>query len=330
MRLVPLWAAVGLWVLAVLGKCLGQDYSCPAGCYCDDKKSDSMPTGIALKINCHPLQSGLMDFTTLPVNTLTLDLAKYELKNLTYEMFISVPHLQKLDLQNNEISHIDDRVFESLSELTLLDLSRNKLKVITTEAFKGLGRLDRLKLNDNQINTIEYGALDDLKKLTKLEISDNPFICDCNLAWFLTWLESAPDILSNAAKTKCFLPIDYANAPLMKVNPKSLTCSVPNVGGGGYSTDGISKDFNPRGKGVFEVFPNGNQIVFEGDSIHVGCLVERATESQKVNIAALDSVYPTPHTIITRHFFPDQVAGSRKAVLQVDLPPREYDGPNQV
>ena len=48
----------------------------------------------------------------------------------------------------------------------------------------------------------ESGAFDDLRKLERLEISGNPFMCDCNLAWFLRWLEARESMLSNALKTR--------------------------------------------------------------------------------------------------------------------------------
>jgi hypothetical protein len=42
-----------------------------------------------------------MNFSLLPANTIQLDLAKYGLKSLAANAFVTAPHLQKLDLQES-------------------------------------------------------------------------------------------------------------------------------------------------------------------------------------------------------------------------------------
>ena len=162
--------------------------SCPPGCYCVERKSDLVPDGVGIRINCHPLLSGPLNFSLLPASTIQLDLAKYGLKSLASNAFASSPYLQKLDLQNNEISKIEDGAFRNLLHLELVDLSRNSLKSITKELFSGLKRLERLKLNDNRLQTVENGSFDELTSLTKLELSDNSFVCNCSLIWSVNGL----------------------------------------------------------------------------------------------------------------------------------------------
>ena len=38
---------------------------------------------------------------------------------------------------------------------------------------------------------------------------------------FVDWLAARPNVLTNAARTKCALPIDLADAPLRKANKVS-------------------------------------------------------------------------------------------------------------
>jgi Leucine rich repeat len=98
--------------------------ACPPGCYCVERKSDLVPDGLGVRINCHPLSSGPLNFSLLPSNTIQLDLAKYGLKSLRSVAFESSPYLQKLDLQNNEISQIEDRAFDNLQHLELVLMLR--------------------------------------------------------------------------------------------------------------------------------------------------------------------------------------------------------------
>ena len=159
-------------------------------------------SGDGVRVNCHPLAYGSVDFSSLPENTVHLDLARYGLDEITADMFRATPRLQKLDLQNNDIEHVEEDAFRGLERLRVLDMSRNKLEFVSSATFAGLTALERLKLSENRIQTLESGAFDDLRKLERLEISGNPFMCDCNLAWFLRWLEARESMLSNALKTR--------------------------------------------------------------------------------------------------------------------------------
>ena len=156
---------------------------CPPGCYCVERKSDLVPDKLGIRINCHPLLSGPLNFSLLPSNTIQLDLTKYGLKSLSVNAFESATYLQKLDLQNNEIFRIEDGAFANLQHLELLDLSRNSLKSVTAGMFSGLKKLERLKLNDNRIQTVENGSFDGLAGLAKLDLYENSFVCNCSLNW---------------------------------------------------------------------------------------------------------------------------------------------------
>ena len=183
MKFIDYW---WVWPLLLTALCLRLTQgsaACPPGCYCIERRSELVPDGSGLKINCHPLSSGPLNFTLLPASTIHLDLAKYGLKILPTNAFASAPYLQKLDLQNNDIYKIEDGAFQTLKHLELLDLSRNSIESISKNMFIGLEKLERLKLNDNRLQTLENGSLSHLTSLTKLELADNSFVCNCSLTW---------------------------------------------------------------------------------------------------------------------------------------------------
>ncbi len=272
-RLLSLFLSVSApWSLAPAATGQGLPAGCPPGCYCDERES-------ALRINCHPLASGPEESfqevaASLPEGTTHLDLARYGLREVPEGFLDGAPDMVKLDLQNNEISHVDEGAFASLRRLEVLDLSRNRLEAVTTGMLEGLANLSRLKLNDNRIQTIESGAFDHLGSLSRLEMSDNPFICDCNLAWLVEWLEvhSGRVALANGAKTRCALPIALADVPLRKADPDSMVCgdgsgsaSAPALWPGGELVD------SPL---AIRLRPKEDQVVFEGDSSSLTCSVE--------------------------------------------------------
>ncbi len=271
---------------------------CPPGCYCDQKKDEA-----AVKVNCHPLDSGPADSfeqVTAALSPLTtqLDLARYGLDELMEGSFARAPDLIKLDLQNNEIAHIEEGAFQGLGRLQVLDLSRNKLEVVTQEMLLGLDGLTRLKINDNRIQTIESGAFQHLMSLSRLEMSDNPFICDCNLEWLIEWLSQAEGrvTVSNSAKTRCALPIALTNVPLRKIGPDMMTCDGSSTSGSSVTTNNLSKKDGGTGSLTVRLVPDQDLVTFEGDPASLTCSVEVNSNASAVSVQVLWLVRGKPVT----------------------------------
>ena len=244
----------------------GEPPVCPPGCFCDERRT---------RASCHPLASGVFDFSLLPQSLKQLDLAKYGLKSLSDNAFASTPALEKLDLQNNDISALNDDSLSHLDNLEVLDLSMNSFVNLNGRPFKALRSLKRLKLADNRLSSVEVDTLRDLENLVKIDISENPFICDCRLKPFLEWLDSMPNALSNPARTKCALPIAMADVPLKKLDANSLTCG--NEGQKSASNSGSSQGQKRMlNSGSFSrLKPSDDQVVFEGDSLEAFCEYEK-------------------------------------------------------
>ena len=285
----PRGAALLIVILACASVPAAASVKCPAGCYCDERRSGDEESGGGgdggVRVNCHPLAYGSVDFSSLPENTVHLDLARYGLDEITADMFAATPRLQKLDLQNNDIEHVEGDAFRGLGRLRVLDMSRNRLEFVSSDTFAGLAALERLKLNENQIQTLESGAFDHLQRLEKLEISGNPFACDCNLAWFLRWLEARGDVLSNAVKTRCDAPGMFAGEPLKKVNPAALVCGeAPSP-----AQPGRPEVINLRPPGGLTIVPSHSQVTFEGDSLTMSCKADGRNSRKKQGRNSIDS-----------------------------------------
>lgn len=276
-------------------------------CFCDTKRLPDDLVG--LKVNCHPVKGVDLDLPRLlPPNTYHLDLAKYGMTELVSGMFSRAgAAMRKLDLQNNAIAYIDEGVFVDMGNLEVLDLSMNNLEVITMDMFEGLKKsvgnvftikfynflitlyfffsLDRLKLNDNRLQTIESGAFSNLPSLSKVDLSENPFICDCNLAWFIQWIEDNKAKILNSAKVKCALPIDLAEVSLRKVDPQQLVCAedVQFPGSHLVGQDNLQK-ISTKGSRILGLKPEESQVVFEGDPFKATCHVETSDPKEKVQI----------------------------------------------
>ncbi|TRY63453.1 hypothetical protein TCAL_01835 [Tigriopus californicus] len=115
-------------------------FVCPDGCFCDVKKASHVPGQSGLKVQCLPLVADVsMDWSSLPAQTIQLDLAKYGLNELTAQHLASMPYLQKLDLQNNQIAIIEEGTFAANTELEVLDLSMNQLEVVQPDRLSCAG-----------------------------------------------------------------------------------------------------------------------------------------------------------------------------------------------
>ena len=138
-------------------------------------------------------------------------------------------------------------------------------------------------MNDNRLQTIESGAFSNLPSLNKIDLSENPFICDCNLAWFIKWIEDNKSKILNSAKVKCALPIDLAEVSLRKVDPEQLVCAedVQFPGSVFVGQDSLRK-ISKKGSRILSLKPDESQVVFEGDPFKVTCEVETTDPKEKV------------------------------------------------
>lgn len=96
-------------------------------------------------------------------------------------------YLEGISLYSNIISNIPEGIFSNLTHLKKLWLDQNKIASITEHAIPRNIR----------------------EQLSIINLADNPFTCDCNLRWFIDWVQR--------------------NSSIFKQYPKRYVCSGPNT-----------------------------------------------------------------------------------------------------
>ncbi|XP_065226390.1 adhesion G protein-coupled receptor A3 isoform X2 [Planococcus citri] len=180
----------------------------------------------------------------------TLILSNNKLETIDRETFEGLQSLENCDLGNNNINFIDSEAFSRLKNLKALTISNNQLEKLDKEMFEGLQSLERLKLANNRLITLpEEATL--LTQLKYLDISGNPWVCSCDI-W---WLRTTTHIDVQEPRPTCVFPELRTEDSLSLLNTYQ-ECS--------WERDPIS-DFS------LHLNPEEDQIVFEGDSLHLLC-----------------------------------------------------------
>ncbi|KAL4216358.1 hypothetical protein ACF0H5_024085 [Mactra antiquata] len=112
--------------------------------------------------------------------------------------------------------------------LTKVDLKGNYFETIRPGVFTEKSKMKTLLLGVNKIGHVSSKSLPItfLNNLTYLDLSENPFICDCDLVWFIDWLKTVNKsrLWYYPEGYKCAFPPKWANKRLDEVHFSYLEC----------------------------------------------------------------------------------------------------------
>ncbi|XP_040192450.1 toll-like receptor 7 [Rana temporaria] len=131
-------------------------------------------------------------FEGLPANLSELCLANNNFRTFSWEMLCFLEKLQILDISNNYLTAVPYELSNCTHSIKSLILSNNKIKAITTNFLRNAVSLKYLDLSYNRISFIGQSSFPDniLSNLEILVIQGNPFKCNCELVWFVSWINS--------------------------------------------------------------------------------------------------------------------------------------------
>ncbi|XP_062459206.1 uncharacterized protein LOC134155747 [Pezoporus occidentalis] len=189
-------------------------------------------------------------FTGTP-RLLHLSLARNGLEMLPQGLFANLSVLQTLVLSYNSIDHLPAGVFQGLAELATLHLSHNNLSSLPAGLLRGLPLLTALALDHNRLARLPPGLFDANEELVRVGLGSNPWVCDCHLAYLLSWLQGFAEPLTHA-QASCASPAALQGRSLLEVPHRQLQCpgasgATPEEGWNGEHGPGQCTYRNPEG-----------------------------------------------------------------------------------
>ncbi|KAL4229388.1 hypothetical protein ACF0H5_012427 [Mactra antiquata] len=116
---------------------------------------------------------------------------------------------------------------ENMTELIKLDLAKNSIQAITDNSISSKRDLKYLIMNRNKIVQLSPTnlPLELLNQLDRIDFSRNPFLCDCQLKWFIEWLTTTDiDKIKHAKQYICAGPERHFGKSLFNVEFTYFEC----------------------------------------------------------------------------------------------------------
>ncbi|KAM3932728.1 uncharacterized protein RB166_005752 [Leptodactylus fuscus] len=143
------------------------------------------------------------NLTNLQVLVLTKNT---KLHSLPKDAFSGLIKLVELYLYSNAFTSLPVGLFQDLQSLQILSLYNNKLHDVPDNLFQPLLNLQYVYLNNSKITALPGNLLTVLPKLQRVYLEDNPWICDCKLEGFRSWLEKNTEKVPNHMSLICTNP----------------------------------------------------------------------------------------------------------------------------
>lgn len=154
-------------------------------------------------------ENPMEEFTTSNVDSLKfikhLSVNKCQIKKIDVESLKNFENLEDINLDSNRLKEMNLSIFDSLTELKSIDLSNNKIEIIYPTIL--LKSIETLKLDGNQIRRIPETFQALFENLKSITLHSNPLHCNCELRWFIKWMENSGDKIKPLEKIQCSTPI---------------------------------------------------------------------------------------------------------------------------
>ena len=190
-----------------------------------------------ISLDDNPLAEIEFDDSPKLKHTKRLSIVNAKLTRLTKENLSMLINLQELDLENNELSIFNVSAFEHMDGLKELDLSSNLIEGFEGNFTEHLPLLRTLRLDDNDIETVPSTIEPLLSRLSSLSLHGNPLHCNCEVRWFVKWLERHRHVVQQLDTVECETP---ENRNLTHISDYGFQCRAPTIFNASLDTDGLS------------------------------------------------------------------------------------------
>nr|XP_057923043.1 toll-like receptor 1 [Doryrhamphus excisus] len=154
-----------------------------------------------------------------PVQLTEINLRNNNLGNSIFKCLSS--NFERIDLSKSGITVITQEDLSRFPKLTHLQLSFNSIQALPP--LLDAPTLISLSVDQNAITCLSKNVFGGLPNLRTLKAGNNPFICSCDLHWFLTALNKS--LLSDwPLDYSCSTPASLAGLPLSQYKTSVISC----------------------------------------------------------------------------------------------------------
>ena len=135
--------------------------------------------------------------------------------------------LTTLYLNSCGIEALPVGMFTNTTRLEKLNLSHNSITSWDPKVFAPLRHLQMLTLKGNQIVSVNVASFSHLTSLRQLDLSYNPFACNCDLMWFIEYVQMNNIFVINIGSPssyRCASPESLHGVPVLRAGLSPAYC----------------------------------------------------------------------------------------------------------